>query len=102
MRYLTLAADYTQSCLKNDFEGYIEPETINLPPSLCANLRSWNQAYKHIIPLDMKQRCENKNYKTIERLDVQGKTLAEEIKQAINDSVKIRYFSEGLLRYLDI
>jgi hypothetical protein len=100
MRYLTIAADYTQSCLRDDFEGPIRPEALNLPKELCAELCSWNNAYRKIIHLDDEERSKKDIVDLITRLDQQGLVLAERVKQSVEGGAKIRYFSEGKLCYL--
>lgn len=100
MRYLTIAADYTQSCLHDDFEGPITPEALKLSGDLCTELHSWNDLYKQVIPLDMEQRAQNSIVALIEILDQQGMLLAEKVRLSVKGDAKIRYFSEGKLIYL--
>lgn len=99
MRYLTIAANYTQSCLRDDFEGPIEPESLNLSDGLCSELRAWNDAYRRVIPLDEEERSTTEIAALIFRLDQQGRDMAVHVKQAVREA-KVRYFSEGKLLYL--
>lgn len=99
MRYLTIAADYTQSCLRDDFEGPIQPESLGLPGDLCSELHAWNEAYRRVIPLDEDERCRAEIASLIRRLDEQGRSLASRVQEAAGEA-KVRYFSEGELRYL--
>lgn len=43
MRYLTLAADYTQAALCDDFSGAVAPEEVGLTESLGDRIRDWNR-----------------------------------------------------------
>lgn len=99
MRYLTIAADYTQSSLRDDFEGPIEPETLHLPRALCDELREWNDQYRRIIPLSEEARSPATNADLISRLDEQGQRLAQRVEDALKPEAKVRYYSEGYLRY---
>lgn len=97
MRYLTIAADYTGSAVRDDFGGPVEPEVLSLPETLCAALRAWNERYREIIPLDTDERAQQATL--IEELDRRGQELATEIVAALGEA-KVRYFSEGHLTYL--
>ena len=99
MRYLTIAAEYSQSCLRDDFAGPVEPESLNLPDDLCRELRQWNHEYRAVIPLEMSERAKSGVSSLIDRLDREGTRLAERVRKAIGDA-KVRYYSEGHLRYL--
>lgn len=101
MRYLTVAADYIESALRDDLEGPIEPEILNLPKSLCNDLRAWNLEYRAIIPLDQEARANPPIIEMIHELDKRGDTLAKRISSTVEENAKVRYYSEGLLRYLD-
>jgi hypothetical protein len=98
MKYLTLAADYTQSPLRDDFVGPVVPEEIGVPWELGDRIRDWNTRYRTIIPLDEAQRSHGSTAELIEALDDEGLSLVNEIADALSD-VKVRYFSEGHLRY---
>jgi hypothetical protein len=100
MRYLTVAADYTQSCLRDDFEGPMEPETLGLPQILCDELRKWNDQYRKVIPLSEEDRERATVVQLIRRLDEQGQWLAEWVAETLEPEVKVRYYSEGCLKYL--
>lgn len=99
MRYLTIAADYSVSCLKDDFTGPLEPDDLKLPAALAAALSRWNERYKSIIPLDMDQRTKPDTAELIDRLDQEGQELANQVREAVGEA-KVRYYSEGHLKYL--
>lgn len=99
MRYLTLAADYTQSALRDDYLGTLVPEELGLSEDLGNRIRDWNARYRAIIPLSVEQRVEVSVAALIEALDHEGLALANEITQSHPD-IKVRYFSEGYLRYI--
>jgi len=98
MRYLTLAADYTQSALRDDYIGTVVPEEVGLPGDLGDRIRDWNARYRAVIPLDESQRAQRLVAELIEALDDEGISLVNDIAEALSE-VKVRYFSEGHLRY---
>lgn len=99
MRYLTLAADYMQSALRDDFVGTVVPEEVGLTESLGSRIRDWNGRYKAIIPLDGAERESSPTTELIDALDEEGLLLVNAIEAELSDS-KVRYFSEGRLRYV--
>ncbi|MDZ7679297.1 MAG: hypothetical protein U5K29_12190 [Acidimicrobiales bacterium] len=99
MRYLTLAADYTQSALRDDFVGTVVPEEVGLTENLGDRIRDWNARYKAIIPLDEAERGSSPTAELIDALDTEGLLLARAIEAQMSDA-KVRYFSEGRLRYV--
>lgn len=100
MRYLTIAADYTDSALRDDFQGPIDPETLGLPTQLSEELRMWNDEYRRVIPLDENERQQPEIAALIRRLDGRGQELAEDVASALLHNAKVRYYSEGHLRYV--
>ncbi|MEJ7764832.1 MAG: hypothetical protein WKF86_05005 [Acidimicrobiales bacterium] len=99
MRYLTLAADYTQSALRDDYLGTVVPEEVGLAEDLGSRIRDWNSRYRVIIPLGPEQRAEAHAAALIEALDEEGLALTVEIAGS-QPEFKVRYFSEGHLRYV--
>jgi hypothetical protein len=98
MRYLTLMADYTQSGLRDDHVGAVVPEEVGLSGDLGDRIRAWNERYRAVIPLDEMARTERQAAELIEELDRLGLSLVEEIAEY--PEIKVRYFSEGHLRYV--
>lgn len=98
MRYLTMAADYTGSCLRDDFTGPIELTSLDLPQEFIEEIISWHCLYRKIIPLSEEQR--EKIMNEIDTLDAQGLKITEKLKTLIYGGAKIRYYSEGRLKYL--
>ena len=99
MRYLTLTADYTQSPLRDDFVGPVVPEEIGLPWEMGDRIRDWNTRYRVVIPFDVADRACGPLSALIDELDEEGVRLATEIAEGL-DGAKVRYYSEGRLRYL--
>jgi hypothetical protein len=99
MRYLTLAADYTQSALRDDFAGTVVPEEAGLTESLGDRIRDWNDRYRAVIPLDEAERGSSPTAELIEALDEEGLQLVRSIEAELYDA-KVQYFSEGHLRYV--
>lgn len=97
MRYLILAADYLQPTLRDD-----DPDSdLDLLQELSAELKldiaEWNEGYQVIIPMDPDARSAAADL--ISTLDLRGLALAARIEKELR-SVKVRYFSEGLLKPL--
>ena len=100
MRYLTLVADYTQSPLRDDYIGTVVPEELGLSWEFGDQLRDWNDRYRAVFPLEMVERRSVSVSALIDALDQEGLRLAGEIRDTLED-VKVRYYSEGLLRYIE-
>jgi len=99
MRYLTLIADYTQSPLRDDVVGTVIPEEIGLSWELGDRVRDWNGRYRAVIPIDVVDRACGPVSELIDELDDEGLRLAAEIASEL-DEAKVRYYSEGRLRYV--
>lgn len=97
MKYLTIMPDYTGSCIKDDFSGEpIDLDSMELPEDFLEKILSWQSAYRKIIPLPEEER--KKLFEEIENLDNQGINIARKLIKLKN--VKVRYFSEGKLKYI--
>jgi hypothetical protein len=96
MKYLVLTADCT-SFLRDEFNNEFDYLNLNLPIALIEKLRVWYEDYLPIIQLDNEERL--KMNTEIIGLDERGLELAKEIRGQLGD-VKVKYFSEGLLRYI--
>lgn len=98
MKSWTLAADYLDYNLR-DAAGDEIDRTL-LPASLRDALDAWNAAYQTVVKLDASQREAAPTAAVIDDLDRRGQELAASIKQGREDVKEVRYYSEGLLRYL--
>ncbi|MDZ7878908.1 MAG: hypothetical protein U5L45_14600 [Saprospiraceae bacterium] len=98
--YLTLIPNYTQSCIRDDFNGIIDINMLNLPKELIDEINIWHMSYRVIIPLSVEQR--QLILTEIEKLDEQGILIAKLIKKKSLGNTKIKYFSEGKLKYLSV
>lgn len=98
MKYIILIPDYTGYCIRDEFEGEISLEKLNLPKSLFNKIVTWHNAYREIIPLSEEERKSKKE--EIQNLDAQGLEFARSLKSLIPGGAKVKYFSEGRLRYL--
>lgn len=98
--YLTLIPNYTQSCIKDDFNGIIDINALGLPKELISEINIWHTKYREIIPLSMEQRHIMSS--EIEKLDEQGILIAKSIKKFSSRNIKIKYFSEGKLKHLPV
>lgn len=97
MKYITLIADYTQSCLHDDYIGPLELNELDLPAEIIKQLIQWNDRYKSIIRLSQEERAGHITF--INMLDKEGLELSEKLRILLD--AKVRYYSEGLLRYID-
>ncbi|HFD32745.1 MAG TPA: hypothetical protein ENJ28_08595 [Gammaproteobacteria bacterium] len=100
MRYLTVIPDYTGSCIKDDYAGLIEIDELQLPKDYIDEINSWHAAYRKIIPLCDEQR--ELQVAEINRLDEQGLKLSKKLSKLVPGGAKVKYFSEGLMKYLPV
>lgn len=97
MKYLILTADYA-SFLRDEFDEDFDYLDLNLSPDLIERLEEWHDDYLPIIQLDSGERLRISN--EIIKLDERGIGLAKEIKLQLGEA-KVKYFSEGLLKYIE-
>ena len=95
-----LSADYLELSLQDEQAGPARIDKLGLPTPLVQELRDWNERYQPIIPRDIAERSSNAVSMLIGSLDQEGLTLADRIADALGGRAKVRYYSEGLLRYL--
>jgi len=100
MKYLTIIPDYTASCLRDDFEGPIEVEELELPQDFIRELSSWHDSYRKIIPLGDEERA--MRIEEIEQLDSKGLELAKKLKDLVPGGAKVKYYSEGKFKFLHV
>ena len=98
MKYLVLAPDYSGSCIRNEFGEKVELGTLELPCSLIEEIDNWHNSYKKIIPLSIEERAKKTRY--IETLDEKGLMIISKLEKGIPGGAKIKYYSEGKLRYI--
>jgi hypothetical protein len=97
MKYLILTADYT-TFLKDEFDKEFDYLNLNLSADLIEKLKEWWDDYLPVIQLNNDERLEMNIQ--IQRLDECGVELAKEIKFQLGE-VKVKYYSEGLSRYIE-
>jgi hypothetical protein len=98
MRYLILSPDYSQSCFQNLEGDYVDTEELNISKDLIKEINLWHEKYRKIIPLSIDERRKKKD--EINILDNYGLNIIKNINKK-NKHIKIRYFSEGFLKYID-
>jgi hypothetical protein len=98
MRYLTLAADYGEVAIRDEQHGRIALADLRLPEALITEIVAWNDRYQRVIPADLGERKAEPMASLISELDDAGRQLTERIAEAVGGGVRIKYFSEGLLR----
>lgn len=98
-RYLTVTANYTGSCIQDDYVGEINLKNLNLKFEFLNELSLWNEEYKKIIPLSDQERLSL--IKKIDKLDEWGINISKKLMDLFPNS-KIRYYSEGKLKYLNL
>ena len=99
MRYLVIMPDYTGSCVREEFGEEVELEDLGLPRNVVDEIVIWHNSYREIIPLDEKEK--KQRIDQIETLDTQGLKIAKQLKTLVPGGAKVKYFSEGKLKYLD-
>jgi len=99
MKYLFLAADYMEPSVRDiDPHGQLDGFFFyDLSDELQAEIKTWNDDYQFVVPLELPERASIR--RQIDELDARGLALAERVSEELSPS-KIRYYSEGLLRYL--
>jgi len=99
MKKILLTADYQVTGVK-EFDGkWLSPENFELPDGLWNEVKNWVESYQFIIPLDMPDRLKLKD--KIIHLDKEGLEIARKVASLKKDCT-ILYYSEGLLKYIDI
>ncbi len=96
MRYLILSADYN-SIIRDEYNSEFELDDLNLSIELFLKLKDWYRKYYPLISMSDEER--SKIQKLILELDEEGLNIAHLIMEQINDC-KVKYFSEGQLKYL--
>ena len=95
MKNFEFAADYLRPMLKSNADDELEFEDFEIDQALKNEIIDWNEKYQHIIPLDQAKRAYFLN--DIEQLDNTGLQLAKKLEIVLDG--KVRYFSEGHLKY---
>lgn len=100
MMHLTLSADYLGFSLRDGAAEVVTPQDLGLSAELVAELDHWNSRYQSIIPMEMAERQEGRPSSLIRELDQAGQELADRIANIVPGKFKVRYYSEGLLKYM--
>jgi hypothetical protein len=98
MQYLVISADINYTGIKEEFGKDLEREQLKVSDKLWEELSLWVLEYMPIIPLDLHER--KIQSALIADLDRRGMELRQKFVKELGD-VKIKYYSEGLLKYLD-
>ena len=96
MRYVTLSAGYTEPSLLDEACGPLDVRRAGISEELTGRIIAWNEEYQVVIPREPAEREEMTDL--IERLDASGIALAREVQLELAPA-KVRYYSEGRLRY---
>lgn len=91
MRNLTLAADWNDFSLFDDYEA-ARIENNLVPSDLRRRLSAWNSEYRAVIGTTGEESASSRVQ--IASLDADGRALAAELKQYFPDA-QLRYASEG-------
>lgn len=97
MKYLIVDADFRSTGIRDEFKGDLTKNELKLSDKLWNELSAWVEKYSKIIPLDISEREKKK----INKLDEEGFKLIEKIKNELNEEIKIRYYSEGKLKFIE-
>ena len=96
--YLSFMTSYNGTCLVDDYNNESTINDFNLPNKIIEKINDWNEKYSKIIPMSEDDRQIHNS--EIEELDSEGIKICIDIKNAFSEEIKIRYFSEGKLKYL--
>lgn len=99
MRYFVLAADHLESSLRDEQTGPVTIDELALTTTLVGELSYWNERYQTIIPREVAERSSPSASALIDSLDSEGLKLADRIDAELEGEAKVRYYSEGLLKY---
>ena len=102
MRYLTVTADYRSTGIKDDYKDdvilFLDFSELPVSKELWDRLQDWVEEYSKIIPLSSEERKSEMN--VINELDKEGIRIAKLFREELgHDNCKIKYYSEGLLKY---
>lgn len=92
MRYLILSAEYLGSCLRDEFNGEVELNSLGISPELIEEITSWQNSYAKFIPMSNDQR--HSFLTDMEELDISGIEIAKKLQFVIPGNAKVKYFSE--------
>lgn len=67
---------------------------------VAAELHAWNDEYRKVIPLGEQERHQPEILALIAELDRRGDEIAEKVASALQHDAKVRYYSEGHVRYV--
>lgn len=93
-----MSASYSGDCVRNEFGGEVDLNSLGVTVDTISNLVKWNSKYKQIMPMTREQRVEH--HKLIKLLDSEGIELSYTLEAELSDSSKIKYYSEGLLQFV--
>jgi len=99
MKYLIVDADFRSTGLRDEFEGELDRGDLNLPDEIWDELSAWVKEYSLIVPMDDEEREENSEL--IKKLDAKGLQIKIKIENTLSEKIKIKYYSEGLLKYIN-
>ncbi len=75
----------------------IDLDDLRFPCNIVTQLNQWNDQYKSIMSLSEEERA--KRMDVINALDKEGLELSEKLRVLLD--ARVRYFSEGLLKYIE-
>ena len=104
MTTIRVSADTHSSGLVDELGASVPRGRTTLSDAVWADLRQWVDDYDPIIPMPMAERA--RRAASIEELDRRGLALLERVRSewpldGEDHPITFRYFSEGLLRFLD-
>ncbi len=91
-RYIIIDGVLNSTGIRDEFEGYIKPQELNLPNEFIIALKNWLTKYEKTYYLTEGEIVPN----MINELDNEGINLAKELKNYLGDEYKIKYHSDAL------
>src|ERR1035437_3796775 len=97
MKYLIIDAYFGGTGIRDKYNGgYIDPNTLFLSENLVSKLKNWLKMYNSEFFNGFLVK------EVIEKLDEEGKEIALQLVNELNNDVKVEYYSDAKMIYLTI
>lgn len=101
IRYIKVSGEYESTGLWDETTyDQIDPRDLNLSADIVLRLDQLVRDYDPIVPLSGPKLHAPEVQEKIHAIDQRGMELAAEIATFLGEKYRVRYFSEGELKYL--
>ncbi len=103
IRYIKVCGDFESTGLWDE-TTYLQvyPDEINLPEHFVKRLDQLVKDYDPILPLDGDELQAPPIQEKIREIDARGTELTKELATFLGDKFSLRYYSEGLQKFIEI